>query len=254
MPSRRAPAALLALSAAIVFAGCYASTEPATDIGPETAKLNARGTANDGPATSAFEYWLTGTTQSHLQTAPRSWPAGASGPFSEKVSGLAAGSSYTFRICGGDVNGGGGCAQTRTFTTKPAVEDAVIGGFWAGCCGRFEVDAHSTATGAKPRGQLRSSGGDGYNSASFVGSVTCLVVQGSQAAVGAVGKVTYQPGGDTEDQTYLATIVDRRLERDTFNQVVTSGTTPPDCAGASFAHQGEIIIPGDDIVVNDAQP
>jgi hypothetical protein len=82
--------------------------------------------------------------------------------------------------------------------------------------------------------------------------VTCLAVHGSQAAVGGVGNVTYQPGGQTADQTWLVTIVDRPLERDTFNSVVTNGTTPPDCAGASFAYNGEIIIPGGDLVVNDA--
>jgi hypothetical protein len=235
----------------IALTGCYASTEPATNVGPETAKLNARGTANDVPARSSFEYWRTGTTQPHLETFARTWPAGASGPFSEPVSGLAAGSSYSFRICGSDANGSG-CAQTRTFTTKPPVEDGAVGWSWAGCCGRFEVDAHSTATGANPHGRLSSSGGDGYNSASFVGLVTCLVVHGSQAAVGAVGRVTFQPGGESVDQTYLVTIVDRRLERDTLNTVVASGTTPPDCASASFANNGEIIIPGGDYVVNDA--
>jgi hypothetical protein len=74
----------------------------------------------------------------------------------------------------------------------------------------------------------------------------------SVAAVGAVGKTTFQPGGQTADQTWLATIEDRRVARDTFNGVVANGTTPPDCAGASFAFNGEIIIPGGDLVVNDA--
>lgn len=250
--SGRSVAVVSALLAAVALAGCYASTEPATNIGPESAKLQARGTANNGPATTSFTYWRTGTTQPHLETFTRTWPAGASGPFSETVSGLAADSSYSFQICGGDSNGSG-CAQTRTFTTKPPVEDGVIGWFWAGCCGRFEVDAHSTAAGGNPRGQLQAYGGDGYNSASFVGSVTCLVVNGAQAAVGAVGRVTYQPGGTTANETYLVTIVDRRLERDTFNSVVTNGTTSPDCAGASFANNGDIIIPGGDLVVNDAR-
>jgi hypothetical protein len=249
--SSRSAAVVSALLAAAALAGCYASTEPATDIGPETAKLNARGTADDGPASSSFEYWRTGTTQPHLGTSTRNWPAGASGPFAENVSGLAAGSSYSFRVCGGDANGGGGCAQTRTFTTKPAVEDAAMGWFYSSH-GRFDVDAHSTATGGSPRGRLTSISGDGFNFASFVGVVTCLAVHGSQAAVGAVGNVTYQPGGQTADQTWLVTIVDRPLERDTFNSVVTNGTTPPDCAGASFAYNGEIIIPGGDLVVNDA--
>jgi hypothetical protein len=250
MPRRSHLAIAVALSAGTLLAGCYASTEPATDIGPESAKLQARGTANNGPATTSFTYWVTGTTEPHLGTSSRTWPAGASGPFSENVSGLAAGSSYSFQVCGSD-SSGGGCAQTRTFTTKPAVEDAAMGWFYASH-GRFQVDAHSSATGANPRGQLSDFNGDGYNFSSFVGVVTCLAVNGSQAAVGAVGKVTYQPGGETADQTWLVTIEDRRVARDTFNSVITNGTTPPDCAGASFAHNGEIIIPGGDLVVNDA--
>jgi hypothetical protein len=126
-----------------------------------------------------------------------------------------------------------------------------MGWFYAGH-GGFSVDAHSTATGGNPRGRLESYGGDGFNSASFRGVVTCLAVNGSQAAVGAVGQATYQPNGETVDQTWLVTIVDRRVARDTFNAVVTNGTTPPNCAGASFANNGEIIIPGGDLVVNDA--
>jgi hypothetical protein len=56
-------AALLALVAG-VFAGCYGSTEPATDIGPESATLQGHGTANNGPAKSWFQYWLTGSERS----------------------------------------------------------------------------------------------------------------------------------------------------------------------------------------------
>ncbi len=41
--------------AAITLAGCYGSTEPATDVRPNSAVLQARGTANDGPAFSYFE-------------------------------------------------------------------------------------------------------------------------------------------------------------------------------------------------------
>jgi hypothetical protein len=236
-----------------VLSGCYASTEPATDVGPETATLRAQGTANNGPARTSFEYWLTGTSESHLTTTARNWPAGASGPFTEKVSGLAAGSEYNFRVCGSD-QGGSACAQTRTFTTKPAVEDGVVGSVPAGCCGKVVVDAHSTAAGANPRGLIRSYYLNGFNGSDFVGQVTCMVVEGRRAAVGAVGQTTFEDGSGPADGTRLFTVVDGHLEVDTIHMVATGGTTPPDCANASFEHQGEPIIPEGGYVVNDAQP
>jgi hypothetical protein len=233
--------------------GCYGSTEPATNVGPETATLNARGTANNGPATTTFSYWLTGSNLPNFTTPPRSWPAGASGPFTEKVSGLAAGSSYSFQVCGRDDNGGStACAQTRTFTTQPPVEDGAIGGFVSGCCYRFSLDAHSSATGANPRGTVHTRNSSGTEIAFFDATVTCLVVNGNRAAIGSVGKLTTQPPSTPRDETSLVTIVDNRLERDTFNEVVTNGTTPPNCANASFANQNQLNIPADDFVVNDA--
>ncbi len=236
---------------AAVFAGCYASTEPATDVGSETATLHARGTATDTPAHSRFAYWLTGSNLPHLTTFWRDWPAGVSGPFSEKVSGLAAGSSYSFQICGND-DEGSGCAQVGTFTTKPAVEDGAVGAFIAGCCYRFAVDAHSTASGGNPRGAIHVRNSSGVPVAFYDAIVTCVVVHGNRAAVGAVGKTTFQPASTPRDETSLVTIVDNRLERDTFNEVVENGTTPPDCANASFANQEQLNIPADDFVVNDA--
>ncbi len=68
----------------VALAGCYASTEPATNVGPEAATLNARGTANNGPARSHFEFWMTGSTRVSW-TDDQRWPAGASGPFSQRA-------------------------------------------------------------------------------------------------------------------------------------------------------------------------
>jgi hypothetical protein len=76
---------------ALTLAACYGSTEPATSIGEDSATLHARGTANNGPATSYIEYWTDGDPlpgQSGPRTPVRSWPAGVSGAFSEKVSDL----------------------------------------------------------------------------------------------------------------------------------------------------------------------
>ena len=59
--------------------GCYGSTEPATEIGPESAKLIARGTADNGPAHGGFQYWLTNADRIRKATG-QAFPAGASGP------------------------------------------------------------------------------------------------------------------------------------------------------------------------------
>ena len=81
----------------LVLSGCYGSTEPATDIGPESATLRAHGTADNGPAHAGFQYWLTNADRIRKGTT-HAFPAGASGPFSDRVTRLAAGSSYSFRL------------------------------------------------------------------------------------------------------------------------------------------------------------
>jgi hypothetical protein len=253
---RLATAALIALT----LAGCYGSTEPATDVGIDSATLNGHGTANNGRAQSYFEYWLTGSEEGEPPRAgSHEWPAGASGPISAKVTNLAAGSSYSFKLCGNDINaeGEGGpqiCAQTRTFTTKAPVEDALRGGFWAGCCSRLDIDAKSAPNGTNARGSVRW-----YRSSStpidpprqFSGIVTCLAVNGSRAAVGAVGKWTQNGAPDT-NATFLITVVDGRAQEDTYHEIETAGSALPNCATASFANQNTLIDPTADFIVNDA--
>jgi hypothetical protein len=253
MKRRLLPAALIALT----LAGCYGSTEPATDVGPESATLRGHGTANNGPAHSWFEYWLTGSEGDPLRAGGQTWPAGASGPISAKVIHLTAGSSHSYRLCGYDENPEGTntiCAQTRTFTTQPAVEDSLWGGFFAGCCSRFDVDARSGPTGANPRGSVRwyaSSSSSPDPPRIFNGFVTCLAGNGARAAVGAVGKWTQQ-GSPDANATLLITIVDGRTEEDTYNEVETAGSAPPNCATASFANQNTLLDPQADFIVNDA--
>jgi hypothetical protein len=246
---------------AIALAGCYGSTEPATDVGIDSATLNGHGTANNGRAHAYFQYWLTGASDAEPPRAGGyDYPAGASGPISAKATNLAAGSSYSFRLCGWDINaeGGGGpevCAQTRTFTTKPPVEDALRGGFWSGCCSRLDIDAKSAPNGTNARGSVQwywhsSSSPDPPRV--FNGFVTCLAVNGSRAAVGAVGKWTQNGAPDT-NATFLITVVDGRTQEDTYHEIETAGSAPPNCATASFANQNTLIDPTADFIVNDAQ-
>ena len=123
--------AVVVVSAGLL-AGCYGSTEPATNIGEDSATLRGQGTANNGPASSYFEYStkrepLPG--QARPRTPTRSWPAGASGPISERVSDLLVASRYSFRLCGADRGATPVCAQTRTLTTPTPTGDYVKGSF-----------------------------------------------------------------------------------------------------------------------------
>jgi hypothetical protein len=252
----------LALIGALVatLAGCYGSTEPATDVGIDSATLHGYGTANNGRAESWFEYGPAGYEGPPLTAGAGVWPAGARGPVSAKVTGLAAGSPYSFKLCGRDLNEDGSsgntiCAQTLSFTTKPPIEDSLKGRSYAGCCSQFTVDAASAPDGSNPRGFIRW-----YRQSSqqpppayiFNGFVTCLAVNGSRAAVGAVGKWTH--GGEVVGNgTFLVTIVDGRAQEDTYYEVATDGSTLPNCATADFSHQSPLIIREYSFIVNDAQ-
>jgi hypothetical protein len=67
-----------ALTAAILgVTGCYGQTDLATNSGPTSATLNARGTANSGPVVPYFEYWKTATPRAKLQTPIRIIAPGA---------------------------------------------------------------------------------------------------------------------------------------------------------------------------------
>jgi hypothetical protein len=82
------------------------------------------------------------------------------------------------------------------------------------------------------------------------GFVTCLRVAGNRAAVGAVGHL---PGSPSAKETILATFVDGGPSgTDTVAYSIAPGSTPPDCASASFAGQTSIDPSAGDLVVNDA--
>jgi hypothetical protein len=210
-----------------MLTGCYGSTEPATNVGPESATLNARGTANNGPAHSSFEYWVNGGTN-HQATDTRHWPGGTSGPISEKVDGLYAGKTYLFRVCGADDSGGStACAQIRQFTTSPPVQDSVVGSWGESPHVNGDVDAHSGPAGQNPQGTLSAR----QLFDTFTGSVTCVHVTGYTATVGGVGHPWELPSAN---ETMLLTVVDGGPSgTDTVKVAITPGaTTPPSCATA----------------------
>lgn len=228
---------LLILLAGVALSGCYASTEPATDITQSTARLHAHGTADNGEATSYFELWPTGSPSRQLPTGQAfHWPAGASGPFSRTVDGLYPTTSYSFRVCGRDDSGGSAvCAQTLTFTTKAATHDELWGGFFASPSFNGYVRAKAGPAGQDASGHL--------SAADFNGFVTCLRVDGARAAVGGVG----------HNSAMLMTVVDGGPGgTDSVQRAVAPVAISPNCGAASFANQTPIGAESGDFVVIDA--
>jgi hypothetical protein len=240
--------AVAVVIAAITMAGCYGSTEPATDVRPNSAVLQARGTANDGPAFSYFELGKAWTPpQQDGKTPTRTWPAGASGPISERVTGLEEATDYRYRVCGNDAGKAAVCANTRSFTTPgPDGVDSVIGfwraGFSADPTGG-SVRAIRDTDGANPRGNLsittiaQSDPGEAFQEHRFTGFVTCLRIDGVRATVGAVGAERVDGGPDTP-YTAIASFRDEPGGNG-IGYATTPGSTPPNCGTdreVSFGH------------------
>jgi hypothetical protein len=245
----RVAATLVVLGVGVALAGCYASTEPASNITVNEAVLNARGTANEGAAYSYFEYWPTAKPSDKRTTGQRQWPAGASGPFSDSVHRLAVATSYSFHLCGGDQGQPPVCAQTRSFQTVRPPGDLVYGSALGG--GPFPspgnqvfINASSDPSGANPKGSLQGLG-------AFEGYVTCLKVQGNRAAVGAVGQDnTEQPHDDAPEGLLFELIDGGDGGDDLAKQTLTQGATPPNCASATFTNLSSP--PYSELVVYDA--
>jgi hypothetical protein len=241
---RKALVVALSVVSALALGACYGSTEPATDVGEDTAVLHGYGTADSGAATSYFEYWATGDPAPDYpkpRTPTRSWPAGASGPISEKVSDLLVASQYSYRLCGQDQSTPTVCAQTRTFTTATPTGDYVKGSLsFAGAqipptpIAPFVVrfNARSGATGQNPKGTVTQVNKDGSRS---VSQVTCLRATGAQATIG----VLSETGG--------AILFGVQNGRSSVGFLTV--TNPPDCSSTAQMSS----IPGESsIVVHDA--
>jgi hypothetical protein len=175
----RVASGLSATIAVAVLAGCYGSTEPATDIGIDRATLRAFGDTERSPTISWFQYWPGTSPSDGVRTTPsRDWPAGVRGPLSESVTGLAPNTLYSFRLCGTTEGRPAVCAQTRTFRTLDG--DVVKAYFRASGGGEAELYAVSGAHGEAPRGFLAFA----PPSPSPVEDVVCLAVRGDEAVIG----------------------------------------------------------------------
>jgi len=197
----RAAVALSALCAALACAGCYGSTEPASNIGLFGATLNGKGTTNNGQADVFFQLWPSAYPTRLRETVHTTVPAGKTGPISRYTGiGLALDTQYSFRLCGADSGQQPVCAQTRTFRMPKPDGDAVVGEVQQAYGFRpLFINAQSDPTGGSPTGDLSVTG-------LFYGDVDSMQVIGNRAAVHAVG-TAYQ-GSNTFRAEACATIGD----------------------------------------------
>jgi hypothetical protein len=218
---------LVVLVFTALCAGCYGSTEPATDIGEATATLRGQGTANNGPASSYFEYWTDGDPlpgQARPRTPTRSWPARASGPITERVSDLLVASRYSFRLCGSDQGAAPVCAQTRAFSTPTPAGDYVKGSFSGtapptGIAYTVRFNARSGPTGENARGTVRLT----FAGQTRIDTVTCLTVGRTFATIGVV----------RDDGSTVLYRIDTAPE-EPVSWATGATASPPDCASGTF--------------------
>jgi hypothetical protein len=105
------------------------------------------------------------------------------------------------------------------------------------------VNAHSGPAGQNPQGTLFARA----QFDAFTGSVTCVLVNGSQATVGAIGNF---PGTPDAKETMILRVADGGPSgTDSVGVSITPGaTTPPSCGGQSGGtDSGDTLL-----VVNDA--
>ncbi len=114
----------------LLLAGCYAQTEPATNVGSTSATLNAHGYTTGHSAQAFFQYSTAKNalgTGFGLQTPTLNFGPNLSGPFAADVSGLSSGSNYFFRVCGNDAGRQPACNSDLEFTTTVPGAAAAFG-------------------------------------------------------------------------------------------------------------------------------
>lgn len=208
--------ALAVVLGVAVLAGCYGSTEPATDIGERTATLKARGTTEDVPARSYFEFTPVENILGLRTTDARNWPAGVTGPVSERVTDLLVAAEYEFRFCGADSGEQPVCAQWRRFTTATPGGDYARGEavFFQPRALAVRANVSAGPQGQSPTGRVEI--GQTGTSDPFNGTATCLATSGAKAVIGAI-----EPGG----RSALLSVEDGAQDK----LGLAFGSGPPDC-------------------------
>ena len=199
--------ALGALAAlALGLSACVGDTDPATDVGPNSATLRAHGYTNDGPARWWWEYSTNRTTVESDQ-APEICDIvnsdgigdpGRCGPaqggneqnqahLSVRVVGLQPSTTYYFRACGQDVNDSSStCARILSFTTTSGAGDPVIA-----AAGDIACDPNDSGY----------NGGAGTATRCRQRATSDLLVGGGLAAVLALGDIHYEDATLSNIQT-----------------------------------------------------
>ncbi len=174
--------------ACLGLSACAAVTEPASDVGSTSATLNARGHSDSTPAHYEFQY---ATSEAALGTSmgmqtPTRGPIGphTSASFSEPISGLSAGTTYFYRVCGGDgMVHPDVCDSTRSFTTT-------VPGATVAFAGPVSYPVHSTPAGLAAGGLQRRGSHDLVSANPSTNDVSVLLNQGDGVFAPAVNYAT----------------------------------------------------------------
>jgi hypothetical protein len=175
---------------ALLFAACgFGVTTAATNIDATSATLT--GDVRNTVA-APTDYWFEwGTTTSYGSTTPTgsvnvvdfTQPY----PVTADLSGLVSGTTYHYRLCVLDAQGGV-CGNDRAFTASPGDSVSGFGLVYSipglGASLGADVSAASAADGSNPTGQAISTPGSWFFRIADRGPVTCLNVSGNRAAVG----------------------------------------------------------------------
>jgi hypothetical protein len=227
----------IAVCGVLALPGCVGITDPATNVGQTTARLNAHGRTDD---ISAHFYFRYANQEADLPTAAakrtptRTIPAhrpdnGEFGYFGENVTGLSPGRNYFFELCGGDDKPGAPdwCGGRQRFFTEPSSnQDSVTGEMTAGAI--VFIVRFKAASG--PQGQNADGWFEFRNPRNGAG-ITCLEVEGSRAAMGLVIQ-----GSNGSTSGLIVTLTDGGPGgTDTIGSA--AGDVPPDCAEANFDNQ-----------------
>lgn len=111
---------VVALAGGLLLSGCYAQTEPASNVGSTSATLNMHGFTNSNPANAFFQYSPAKAglgTVFGKQTPTLTFGPNVSAPFAWHVTDLSPGTNYFFRACGNDVGKPVVCNSDLEFTT-----------------------------------------------------------------------------------------------------------------------------------------
>jgi hypothetical protein len=225
----------------IAFAGCYGSTEPATDVTTDAATLHGRGTANNGPVDTWFEYRPTHAPETRSTSSSQTYPGGVSGPFSQRVSGLQSATDYTFRLCGSD-QGGEVCAQVRRFATGGG--DSVRGEADEGEK-LARANASSGPAGESPSGTFGLLDESGDVPRGFLAPVECISIEGDTALLAGTTKPFVGGTVGLFVTFYARIVVSSEPGRSTFEFHGGDATPNPACSsydGDTEAVHGDFVI------------